>query len=78
MTLLKKITLKSVKSNEIFKIRDVFNLSKKSKIYEYDLKKKINFFKSMNSIEKKLIETLKKTFKINKIPKILKNLKWVI
>ena len=43
MTFIKENNFKNVKSNEIIKIRDVFNLSKKSKIYEYDLKKKINF-----------------------------------
>ena len=43
MTFIKENNFKNVKSNEILKIKDVFNLSKKSKIYEYDLKKKINF-----------------------------------
>ena len=43
MTFIKENNFKNVKSNEIIKIRDVFNLSKKSKIYEYDLKEKLIF-----------------------------------
>ena len=44
-TFIKENDFKNVKLNESLKIRNIFNISKKSKIYEYDLKKKINFLK---------------------------------
>ena len=43
MTFIKENNFKIIKSNKLLNIKNIFNVSKKSKIYEYDLKKKINF-----------------------------------